>query len=59
MKKEKVRDLRSEQEKLLRLYSLWQETRRDDIKRRCFWLLGKILVRQPHFSLRRDFQAAF
>ncbi|HXV27636.1 MAG TPA: hypothetical protein VD913_01590 [bacterium] len=54
-----ARNFKSKAEKLLRLYSLWQETRRDDLQRRCLGLLGEILNREPRFNLRQEFKEAF
>ena len=57
--KESVRRFRAKESKLLRLYSLWHETHRDDIERQCLTLLGEILAVQPQFKLRNEFQNAF
>lgn len=54
-----ARKFREKSDKLLRLYSLWQETRREEIQRQCLMLLGEILIQDPSFSLRREFQKAF
>ena len=51
--------LRLKAEKLMRLYSLWQETRRRDLKRQCLGLLNEILTVEPNFSLRHEFEMAF
>ncbi len=45
--------------RLLKLYSLWQETRREDVQQKCVGLLGEILDIEPGFNLRREFQIAF
>jgi len=54
-----ARRFKTKAKKLLRLYSLWQETRREDIQRQCLGLLGEILIREPRFNLRQEFQEAF
>lgn len=56
---ESVRKFRAKERKLLRLYSLWHETHRDDLERQCLTLLGEILAVQPQFKLRNEFQSAF
>lgn len=56
---ENARKLRSKANELLKLYSLWHETHRDEFERRCIRLLGEILLMEPGFSLRRQFQRAF
>jgi len=57
--KKSARNFRTKAEKLLRLYSQWQETRRADIQRQCLSLLGELQAIEPQFSLRREFQNAF
>jgi hypothetical protein len=54
-----ARKFREKADKLLRLYSLWQETRREEFQRQCLTLLSEILVQDPNFNLRREFQKAF
>lgn len=54
-----VRKFQSKAKRLLRLYSLWHETHRDDLERKCMLLLSEILAVEPRFSLRREFQKAF
>lgn len=54
-----VRKLHAKARRLLRLYSLWHETHREDVQRKCLALLGEILAAEPRFSLRREFQKAF
>ncbi len=54
-----VRSFKTKAEKLLRLYSLWQETRSEDIQRQCLGLLGEILNREPRFNLLQEFRQAF
>ena len=54
-----VRRFQAKARRLLRLYSLWHETNREDVKRQCLSLLGEILTVEPRFSLRREFQKAF
>lgn len=44
---------------LLKLYSMWHETHRQDIQMRCLNLLGELMAADPKFSLRREFQIAF
>ncbi len=50
---------RIKEKKFLQLYSLWQETRRDDLQKKCLGLLGEILRLRPQFSLRTEFNTAF
>lgn len=57
--KDSVRRLRAKQRQLLRLYSLWQETKREDIQRKFLWVLGEILAVKPGFSLWNEFKKAF
>jgi len=57
--RESVRKSRLKAKKLLQLYSLWQETRREEVEKECLGLLGEILAVNPKFSLRRQFQHAF
>lgn len=57
--KESVRKFRTKEKKLLQLYSLWHETHRDDVQRKCITLLGQIVAVNPSFSLRHGFQKAF
>ncbi len=59
MTKGSARRFRVKAEKLLRLYSLWQETRREDIRRQCLKLLGQIVAADPSFTLRGQFRNAF
>ena len=54
-----ARKFRAKEKRLLRLYSQWQETRREDLQRRCLGLLGEIVAIHPTFSLRHEFQRAF
>ena len=54
-----VRRFQAKARKLMRLYSLWHETQRDDVKKQCLRLLGEILAVQPRFSLRKEFRDAF
>ena len=54
-----ARKFKAKAKRLLKLYSLWQETRREDIQQKCMGLLGEILDIEPSFSLRREFQGAF
>ena len=54
-----VRKLQAKAKRLLRLYSLWHETHSDEVQRKCMLLLSEILVVEPRFSLRREFQKAF
>jgi len=45
--------------RLLQLYSLWQETRRIEVEQECEGLLKEILAIEPKFNLRPVFQQAF
>lgn len=54
-----VRNLRSKAKRLLRLYSLWHATHREDVQRKCVVLLSEIMAVEPRFNLRREFQKAF
>ncbi|MFA6599877.1 MAG: hypothetical protein WC352_00900 [Candidatus Omnitrophota bacterium] len=54
-----ARKFREKADKLLRLYSLWHETHREEFQRKCLVLLSEILVQDPNFSIRREFQKAF
>jgi len=57
--KKSVRKTRLKAKRLLQLYSLWQETRREEVEKECLGLLGEILAVNPKFSLRKEFQHAF
>ena len=57
--KRSARKFKAKARRLLKLYSLWQETRRADLQRKCEGLLGEILDIEPDFNLRREFQTAF
>lgn len=59
MTKGNVRKFRGKARRLLKLYSLWHETHREEIQRQYLLLLGEILVIDPHFSIRQLFQKAF
>ncbi|MBI3314306.1 MAG: hypothetical protein HYZ83_08740 [Candidatus Omnitrophica bacterium] len=54
-----VRRLRARQRQLLRLYSLWQETKREDVQRQFLRILGGILAVKPGFNLFDEFKKAF
>ncbi|MDP3919775.1 MAG: hypothetical protein Q8R76_03095 [Candidatus Omnitrophota bacterium] len=54
-----MRRFRAKARRLLQLYSRWQETRQDDLQQKCLGLLSEILVIQPTFNLRQEFQEAF
>ena len=54
-----VRKFQTKAKRLLRLYSLWHETHREDVQQQCMTLLSEILAVEPRFSLRREFQKAF
>ena len=43
----------------MQLYSLWQETRNEEVEKKCLGLLGEVLAQDPKFSLRQEFQTAF
>ena len=57
--KRSARSCHAKARKLLMLYSLWHETQREDLERRCLALLGEILAVDPQFRLRQEFQQAF
>ena len=57
--RENVRKFQTKARRLLKLYSLWHETQRDDVKKKCLRLLGEILMINPRFSLRHEFDSAF
>jgi len=59
MIKSMARSFRSKEKRFLQLYSLWQETRREDIQKQCLGLLGELMRINPGFSLRSEFTAAF
>ena len=59
MIKSMARSFRSKEKRFLQLYSLWQETRREDIQKRCLGLLGELVKIKPGFSLRGEFKGAF
>ena len=46
--------LQSKARKLLRLYSLWHETRKEEFQHQYLNLLGEILVLEPRFSMQRE-----
>jgi len=54
-----ARKFRAKANRLLRLYSLWHETNRGEIRRECLHLLSEILSVDPRFNLRQEFQKAF
>lgn len=45
--------------RLLKLYSLWHKTHREDIEAQYLHLLSDILMVNPRFKLRNEFQRAF
>ena len=57
--KENARRFHAKAKKLLRLYSLWHATHREEVQRQCLRLLGEILAVEPRFSLQREFRKAF
>lgn len=57
--KRSARKFQVKAKRLLKLYSLWHETRRQELERQCERLLSEILDIDPGFSLRREFQTAF
>ncbi|HLD70107.1 MAG TPA: hypothetical protein VJA17_05010 [Candidatus Omnitrophota bacterium] len=59
MTRESARKFRAKERRLLKLYSLWQETRREEVQRQCLGLLMQIMALKPHFSLRHEFDKAF
>lgn len=54
-----ARKFRVKADRLLRLYSLWHETHREEVQREWLSVLTEILLQDPQFSLRREFQRAF
>ena len=54
-----VRKYQVKARRLLRLYSLWHETQREDLKKKCLTLLSEVLAIDPRFSLRHEFESAF
>ena len=54
-----VRKYPAKARRLLRLYSLWHSTHREDIQRKYLVLLAEILASDPCFNLRPEFQKAF
>lgn len=54
-----ARKFRMRADRLMRLYSLWHETHREEVQREWMRVLSEILVQDPNFSLRREFQRAF
>ena len=46
--------LQSKARKLLRLYSLWHETRKEEFQQKYLNLLGEILILEPRFSMRQE-----
>lgn len=57
--KNTVRMFRSKEKRFLRLYSLWQETRREDLQQKCLGLIGEMVRLKPGFTLRSEFETAF
>lgn len=54
-----ARKFRAKARRLLRLYSQWHETHREDLQRKCVLLLSEIQAVEPRFSLRNVFDKAF
>lgn len=54
--KENVHNIEAKAKKLMRLYSMWHETHREEFQRKYLVLLGEILAVEPRFSLRREIQ---
>lgn len=54
MMKENVRKLEIKARKLMRAYSLWHETHKEEFQRQYMTLLTEILAVDPRFSLRRE-----
>ena len=46
--------LQSKARKLLRLYSLWHETHKEEFQQKYLSLLGEILILEPRFSMRQE-----
>jgi len=57
--KRSARKFKLKAKRLLQLYSLWQETRREDVQEKCMGLLGEVLELEPEYNLRQEFQNAF
>ena len=57
--KRKLRKFQVKARRLLQLYSLWQETRRDEIQRKCLGLLKEIQAIDPRYNIRQEFRDAF
>lgn len=54
-----ARKFESKAKQLMRLYSLWHSTHREEVQQKCIMLLSEILAVEPRFSLRREFRKAF
>jgi hypothetical protein len=54
--KENVRKLELKARKLMRLYSLWHETHKEEFQRQYLRLLSEILAVEPRFCLHRELQ---
>ena len=54
-----ARKFRVKARRLLRLYSQWHETHREDLQQKCLILLSEIQAVEPRFSLRNVFDKAF
>ncbi len=59
MMRHSPRSFRTKEKRFLQLYSLWQETRREEVQKKCLGLLGQLVQMKPGFSLRGEFKAAF
>ena len=54
-----VRRFRTKARRLMRLYSLWHKTHREEVQQKYLELLGEIMTLRPHFNLRQVFKRAF
>lgn len=57
--KRSARKLKVKAKRLLQVYSLWQETRREELLEKYMGLLGEVLQIEPEFNIRKEFQQAF
>ena len=55
----KGRLLKEKADKLIKLYSLWHETNRADIQKRCFSVLSEILAIKPDFDLLKELNVSY
>ncbi len=57
--KKNVLNFRHKARRLMKLYSLWQETRDCRLEKKCLNLLSELLWLEPRFSLQQEFRKAF